>query len=42
MTTVKNEVFIGLLHENCYLVGGGEKLVGWETTWAEFFQVGGG
>ena len=23
MTTVKNEVFIGLLHENVYLVGEG-------------------
>ena len=27
MATVKNEVFIGLLHENFYLVGGNEPLV---------------
>ena len=34
MTTGKNEVFIGLQHENCYLVEGKEPLVGgvyWET-----------
>ena len=27
MTTVKNEVFIGLRHEHCYLVG--EMNLGW-------------
>ena len=28
MTTAKNEVFIGLYHENYYLVGGNSPLVG--------------
>ena len=28
MTTVKNEVFIGLKHENCYLLEGDKPLVG--------------
>ena len=28
MTTPKNEIFIGLQHENYYLVGGDKNLVG--------------
>ena len=28
MTTAKNEVFIGLYHENCYIGGGGQKFGG--------------
>ena len=47
MTTAKNEVFIGLLHETCYLVGGinlwwggGDKnLLGQESTRGGFCQV---
>ena len=32
MTTAKNKVFIGLKQESCYLVGGGDLLVG-EVYW---------
>ena len=44
MATAKNEVFIRLLHENCYLVfsGGGTNLWLGESTGGGFFQVGGG
>ena len=39
MTTAKDEVFIWLYHENCYLVGGIK--IWWEkSTWG-IFQVGG-
>ena len=51
MTTAKNEVFIGLKHENCYLVGGihlwcgaggNKNFVEVGVYWGGFFQVGGG
>ena len=39
MTSAKND-FIGLYHENCYLVGGNEPLVGGgESTEEEFLLV---
>ena len=37
MTTAKNEVFIGLYHENCYIGGGDKNLVG-GVYWGGFFQ----
>ena len=41
MTTVKNEVFIGLLHENCYLVGGEKNLLGGRLRGQNSFRWGG-
>ena len=52
MTTAKNDVFIGLYHENCYLMGeggrrgvidlweGGDKNLVGESTGEECFQLG--
>ena len=39
MTTAKNEVFIGLWHENCYLVAGDKNLVG-ESVLGGFYWWG--
>ena len=38
MTTAKNEVFIGLLHEYCYLVRGGDKPLMWGFVPERIFQ----
>ena len=43
MNTAKTKVFIGLYHENCYLLGVNWPLVGGKNFGRErgFFQVGG-
>ena len=40
MTTAKNKVFIGLQHENCYLVEGELTFGGGWSPLEGFFQVG--
>ena len=47
MTTAKNEVFIGLLQENCYIVGGmnlwrGKQKIGGGNLLGGLFVVGEG